>query len=203
VYFRTVSPQRAAARICRATGHAAAPPPCPDQRARQSAGPPRCRACRPGLPGLRARTLHQARGTAATRGPRHYLAALPWLASPGRCAPPITDSQRQGTRRLGFCTNPRHRPDQFDSARQVTTPAPPLPCRLAFGALSGGVRLARIAGERRPEHLLRCTCTTDRDARNQILSSGDCVIQGVESMLGRVEIATDAGDWLIADDRLS
>lgn len=58
-----------------AAGHAAAPPPGPDQRARQSAGPPRCRACRPGLPGLRARSRHQGRGAAATRGPRHRLAA--------------------------------------------------------------------------------------------------------------------------------
>ena len=43
----------------RAAGHAAAPDPCPHQR-----------ACRPsaGHPGLRARTRHQGRGTTATRG---------------------------------------------------------------------------------------------------------------------------------------
>ena len=45
------------------------PIPCPHQRAcRQSAG-------HPGLPGLRARTRHQGRGTAAMRGSRHHLAA--------------------------------------------------------------------------------------------------------------------------------
>jgi hypothetical protein len=43
----------------RAAGHAAAPDPCPHQRAcRQSAG----------HPGLRARTRHQGRGTTAARG---------------------------------------------------------------------------------------------------------------------------------------
>jgi len=36
---------------------------------------PRCCAGPPGLPDLRARTRHQARGSAATRGPRHRLAA--------------------------------------------------------------------------------------------------------------------------------
>ena len=63
-------------RTRRAAGHAAGPGPRPRQRAsRQTAGPPRCRAGPPGLPGLRARTRHQRRGAAATRGPRHRLAA--------------------------------------------------------------------------------------------------------------------------------
>jgi acetate---CoA ligase (ADP-forming) len=52
----------------------------PAQRAcRQSTDSPRCCAGPPGLlPDLRARTHYQARGSAATRGPRHRLAAPRW-----------------------------------------------------------------------------------------------------------------------------
>ncbi len=68
--------ERAAGRTRRAAGHAAGPGPRPRRRAgRQTAGPPRRHAGPPGLPGLRARTRHQRRGAAATRGPRHRLAA--------------------------------------------------------------------------------------------------------------------------------
>lgn len=68
--------ERAAGRTRRAAGHDAAPGSRPRQRAsRETAGPLRCRAGPPGLPGLRARTRHQGRGAAATRGPRHRLAA--------------------------------------------------------------------------------------------------------------------------------
>ena len=53
------------------------PDPAHD-RASEPAARPRARpaaARAPGLPGLRARTRHQRRGTAATRRPRHLLAA--------------------------------------------------------------------------------------------------------------------------------
>ena len=114
----------------------AGPGPQPRQRAsRQTAGPPRCRAGPPGLPGLRARTRRQRRGAAATRGPRHRLAAprrRPLYRGPALRGMPAARARH---RRQLFLL--RQRPPDHRAATRTRRPA-----RAASAGLAARPRLA-------------------------------------------------------------
>ena len=69
----------------------------------------------------------------------------------------------------------------------------------AGGRTSTGAEVGPVVGERRPGLPLPMHRITDRAARHSIVGSADCVIHGVERLVGRVEVEVYAGNWVIAD----
>ena len=144
----------------------------PRQRAsRQPAGPPRCRAGLPGLPGLRARTRHQGRGAAATRGPRHRLAA-PRRRPPHR-GPALRGMPAARARHRRQLLLLRQRPPDHRAATRTRRPA-----RAASAGLAARPRLATsppTAMPRRSQIAASCDATVGMRSATPIVSTAMAV----------------------------
>ena len=104
-------------------------------RISEPASPRARRACHPGLPGLRARTRHQARGAAATRGPRHRLAAP--RRSPRHRSPALRGMPAARARHRRELLRLRRRPPDHRAATRTRRPT-----RAASTGLAARPRLA-------------------------------------------------------------
>ncbi len=150
------------------------PDPAHD-RASEPAARPRARpaAARapPGLPSLRARTRHQRRGAAATRGPRHRLAA-PRRRPPHR-GPALRGMPAARARHRRQLLWLRQRPPDHRAATRTRRPT-----RAASAGLAARPRLATsppTAMPRRSQIAASCDATAGMRSATPIVSTAMAV----------------------------